>query len=70
MVLYDDGVDVFHVLFDCGVCCFMWLCVDVGGVFVVVEDCLFLDPWRCRLLCEVVKWVCWVLCLLSKLGCV
>ena len=52
------GVNGFYVLFDVN-----WydllVCLDVYGVFVFVECCLFLKS-GCCLFCKWMKWVCGV----------
>ena len=53
------GVNAFYVLFDVCWCDFL-VSLDVYGVLVVVECCLFLES-GCYQFCKWMKWVCEVL---------
>ena len=55
-----------HVDFDVSVCNIS-VCRYIDSIAIILEDCLFLHACCYRIVCECVKWMLRVLCLLSEL---
>ena len=71
MLLYDCGVCLLHVLFDCFVCLkSSWVWHVFGVVIIVEEDREFLFSLLRRLFCESVERMLCVLGFVYELRCV